>query len=315
MWDFDISASLGAMMRTAPFIILRMVVYFGIALLYVFSTGVGGALGYGFTSFGDGQGAGAFYGALFGFAGASGLLYWAREYLLYLVKAGHIAVLVHVHDGREIPGGKGQIDYAGTVVKQQFAQASILFALDQIIKGILRVLGGLLNVVSMILPIPGLDGIMRIIRAVMRMSLTYVDEVILAHNFRVNSQNPWETSRDALILYAQNYKTMLKNAAWLCVLMWLLTLVIFLVMLGPVFGVMAIFPGDIGFWAFVVTFIFAWAFKAALLEPLAIYALMQVYFRTIEGQEPNQEWEAKLESASDKFRELTEKARGAVSGA
>ena len=78
---------------------------------------------------------------------------------------------------------------------------------------------------------------------------------------------------------------------------------------------MAIFPGDIGFWAFVVTFIFAWAFKAALLEPLAIYALMQVYFRTIEGQEPNQEWEAKLESASDKFRELTEKARGAVSGA
>lgn len=309
MWDFNLSASIGAMIRTAPFIILRMLVYFGIAVLYIVSTGVGGALGYGFTSFGDGEGAGAFYGALFGFAGASGLLYWAREYILYLVKAGHIAVLVHVHDGREIPGGKGQIEYAGSVVKEHFAEASILFALDQLIKGILRALTGILNMFAMIIPIPGLDSLMRIVNAILRMSLTYVDEVILAHNFRVRSENPWETSRQAVILYAQNYKTMVKNAAWLWIMMWLLTLVIFFIMIGPAFALMAIFPGNLGFWAFVTAFIFAWSFKAALLEPLAIYALMQVYFRTVEGQHPDPEWEERLEQASDKFRDLTEKAR------
>lgn len=311
MWDFHLSAALGAMARTAPFIVLRMLVYFGVGLLYVVATGVGGALGYGFTSFGDGEGAGAVYGAMFGFAGASGVLYWAREYLLYLVKAGHIALLVQIHDGDEIPGGRGQIDYAAGVVRRQFAQASVLFALDQLIKGVLRALAGILNTVAMILPIPGLDGLVRIINAVLRQSLTYVDEIILAYNFRVGSDNPWETSRRALILYAQNYVTMVKNAAWLWVLMWALTLVIFVFLLGPVTGLVALFPGDVGFWAFVVAFIFAWSFKAALLEPLAIYALMQVYFETIEGQEPNPEWEQRLEQASDKFRQLTQQARDA----
>lgn len=315
MWDFDLSASFSAMARTAPFIILRMLVYFGIAVLYIVATGVGGALGYGFTSFGDGEGVGALYGALFGFAGASGLLYWAREYILYLVKAGHIAVLVQIHDGQEIPGGRNQIEYATSQVKQQFAQSSILFALDQIIKGILKVLGGILKTFGMIIPIPGLHTLMRIINGVLRMSLTYVDEVIIAHNFRVKSDNPWATSRDAIILYAQNYKTMVKNAAWLWVMMWVITIVIYLVMLGPVFAIIALFPGDIGFWSFVLTFIFAWAFKASLLEPLAIYALMQVYFRTIEGQVPDREWEQRLEQASDKFRDLADKAREKVSGA
>lgn len=315
MWDFDISASLGAMLRTAPFLILRMLVYFGIAVLYILATGVGGALGYGFTSFGDGEGAGAFYGALIGFAGASGLLYWAREYILYLVKAGHIAVLVHVFEGRQIPGGRGQIDYATSVVKEHFAQASILFALDQLVKGILRALSGIINIFAMIIPIPGLDTLVRIVNAILRMSLTYVDEVILAHNFRVRSDNPWETSRQALILYAQNYKTMVKNAAWLWLMMWLLTIIIFLVMIGPAFALMAIFPGNLGFWAFITAFIFAWSFKAALLEPLAIYALMQVYFRTVDGQVPDAEWETRLEHASDKFRELTEKARSRFAGA
>ena len=312
MWDFRLSAALGAMAATAPFIALRLLVYFGVALLYVVATGVGGALGYGFTSFGDGEGAGAVYGAMFGFAGASGVLYWARDYLLYLVKAGHIAVLVHIHDGKEVPGGQGQIGYAAGVVRERFAQASMLFALDQLIKGVLRTLAGILNTAAMILPLPGLDSLVRIINAVLRLSLTYVDEVILAHNLRVASENPWASSRRALILYAQNYATMVKNAAWLWVLMWLLTLAIFAVLLGPVTGLIALFPGDIGIWAFAVAFVFAWSVKAALLEPLAIYALMQVYFETVEGQEPNREWEQRLEQASDKFRELTERARDAL---
>jgi hypothetical protein len=313
MWDFSISATLMAMARTAPFIIVRMLVYFGIAVLYIFATGIGGAFGYGFTSFGDGQGGGAFYGALFGFAGASGLLYWMREYILYLVKAGHIAVLVQVFDGNDLQGGRGQIDYATSIVRQHFAQASVLFALDQIIKGVLRTITGILNTVGMVLPIPGLQGLMRIVSGIMRMSLSYVDEVIIAHNFRVQSDNPWVTSRQALVLYAQNFKILMKNAAWLWVMMWIFTILLFLILLGPVFALIALFPGDIGFWAFIVTFIVAWSFKGALLEPIAVYALMQVYFKTIEGQVPDAEWEQRLEQISDRFRDMSKKAKEYIS--
>ena len=38
-------------------------------------------------------------------------------------------------------------------------------------------------------------------------------------------------------------------------------------------------------------------------------ALIQVYDKITAGQTPNPEWSAKLESISDKFRKLTQKAR------
>jgi hypothetical protein len=41
--------------------------------------------------------------------------------------------------------------------------------------------------------------------------------------------------------------------------------------------------------------------------------MMDVYFKTIEGQTPNPEWDQKLSSASDKFRELSQKAASYVS--
>ena len=66
-------------------------------------------------------------------------MYWIREYILYLVKAGHIAVLVKVHDGQKLPDGRDQINYARGIVKQRFTEASVLFGLDQLIKGVLRV--------------------------------------------------------------------------------------------------------------------------------------------------------------------------------
>ncbi|MGI9289198.1 MAG: hypothetical protein ACR2P1_27765 [Pseudomonadales bacterium] len=314
MWDFSISSAIGAMRRTLPYLVVRMLVYFGIALLYIVATGGGGAIGYGFTSFGDGEGAGSIYGALIGFGGASGFLYWAREYILYLVKAGHIAVLTRLYDGKELADGRNQVDYGISVVKDNFKEASILFGLDQLIKGVLKIVTGTLNTIGRIIPIPGLQNLTGMIGKILEMSLTYVDEIIIAHHFRSGSDNPWESSRNALVLYAQNYGTMAKNAAWLWIFMWLLTFVIFLVLLAPALAIISAFPGDIGFWSFVLAFLVAWSVKAALLEPIAIYALMHVFFKTIEGQQPDPEWEARLDKASDKFREIKEKAAGFVAG-
>lgn len=46
-----------------------------------------------------------------------------------------------------------------------------------------------------------------------------------------------------------------------------------------------------------------------MLEPLAITCMMQVYFKTIADQEPNPEWDARLEQMSRQFRTIKEKAR------
>lgn len=308
MWDFSLSAALGAMMKTMPFIIARIAVYFGIAIAYLIATGAGGAIGYGFTSFGDGDGGGAGIGALIGFAGASGVLYWFRELLLYYLKAGHIAVLVHVHDHDRLPQGRGQIDFAVEEVKGVFRETSVLLVLDQLIKGVIRVITGLTNTLAMLLPIEAVRTLVNIGNAILKMSLTYVDELILAQILRTRTANPWETGRQALVLYAQNYGRMVKNAVWLWLFMTLITVLIFVFLLAPMLAIVSIFPGDGGGWGFVIAFVFAWAFRAALIEPLAIYALMQVYFKTIEGQQPDPEWDARLEAASKKFVELKDRA-------
>jgi hypothetical protein len=154
----------------------------------------------------------------------------------------------------------------------------------------------------------------RFVNTVIRLSLTYVDEIILGYNIRIDSRNPWETARQGVVLYAQNAKTMIKNAIWLSVIMWAVSIAVFVVMIAPAGALLYFMPGQMGGWAFVLAIVFAWALKAALLEPFAIAALMQVYFRTIEGQVPNPDWDRRLADASAKFRALKDRALAALGG-
>ena len=313
MWDFSFSRAIGMVMQTLPFIVLRVIIYAGIALTYVFTVGIGGALGWGFGHVGastDAPASGAFWGGAIGFGLVSGVLYFAREYILYLVKAAHIAVLVELYDGHSVPAGQSQIGYGATFVKTHFAESSVLFGVDQLIKGVLRSLFNTVNFFSAFLPIPALQSLIRLAEAFVRMSLTYVDEIILAYLVRTRTQNPWGTARDGLILFAQNYTHFLKNAAWLSVMMWALTFGLFVVFLAPAAAFMTLVHSSSSIWAFAFAVVFAIAIKKAIMEPIAIAALMQVYFKEIEGQTPNPEWTARLEQASGKFRDLAKKASG-----
>lgn len=312
MWDFSIGRTLGIMAKTWPFIALRLVVYFGITVAYVVATGAGAGVGYGVGHISDSPGSFALWGGIAGFGLVSTVVYWIREYILYVVKAGHIAVMVHLIDGRAIPDGQGQIRYATGVVKARFAEANVLFAVDQLIKGVVRVITGLIGGAAAMLPIPGLQGIANFINSVVRISLTYVDEIILGYNIRTNSSAPFESARQGVVLYAQNGTVMIKNAVWLAVFMWVLAAIVFLFMLAPAAAILYAMPGQLAGWSFVLALVFAWAVKAALIEPFVIAALMQVYFSTIEGQIPNPEWDRKLAGASRHFRELKDKAAASM---
>ncbi|MDG4855667.1 MULTISPECIES: hypothetical protein [unclassified Mesorhizobium] len=317
MWDFSIGRSVSIMMRTWPFIVFRIIVYFGITVAYTTATGTGASVGYGvghISTDPDGPMSFALWGGVVGFGVVSIAVYWIREYILYVLKAGHIAVMVHLIDGQEVPDGQGQIAYAREVVTKRFAEANILFVVDQLVKGAIRAITGLIGGIAAFLPIPGLSGLVSFINTVIRLSLTYVDEIILGYNIRTNSNSPFETARQGVVLYAQNGKLMVKNAVWLAVIMWGVSFVIFLLMLAPAAAILWAMPGQLAGWAFVLAIVFAWAFKAAFIEPFAIASLMQVYFATIEGQVPNPEWDRRLAEASSKFRELRDKALSPFGG-
>lgn len=312
MWDFSISRSLGLMGKTMPFILLRVAIYAGIAAAYVLVTGAGAGIGWGVGAFGDEdfRAGSIFWGGAIGFGLTAAVLYFLREYILYIVKAGHIAVLVELLDGRQIPGGKPQLAYATSVVKQRFGEASVLFAIDQLVKGVLRAVTGLMQGIASILPIPGLQQATGILRAFLNIAVGFVDEVILAHAIRTGSTNPWASARTALVLYGQNYKPMLKNAAWLTLIVYGLSFLVFLLMLAPATALVWLVPGAWSAGGFVFALIFAWAVKAALIEPFAIACMMDVYFRTVEGQTPNPEWDAKLSGLSKQFNAIKDKAAG-----
>ncbi|WP_246673466.1 hypothetical protein [Mesorhizobium sp. B2-4-14] len=317
MWDFNIGRSVSITMRTWPFIVFRMIVYFGITLAYILATGTGASVGYGvghISTDPDGPLSFALWGGVVGFGAVSIAVYWIREYILYVVKAGHIAVMVHLIDGQDVPGGQNQIAYARKVVTQRFAEANILFVVDQLVKGAIRAITGLLGGIAAFLPIPGLSGLVSFINTVIRLSLTYVDEIILGYNIRIDSSSPFETARQGVVLYAQNGKIMVKNAVWLAIIMWGVSFVIFLLMLAPAGAILFLMPGQLAGWAFVLAIVFAWAFKAAFIEPFAIACLMQVYFKTIAGQVPDPAWDARLAEASSKFRDLKDKALSSFGG-
>lgn len=316
MWDFRVGQAFGLMLQTAPFILLRMAIYFGITLAFILVTGTGAGIGWGVGAFGDGdfQGGATFWGGLIGFGLTAGVIFFLREYVLYMVKAAHIAVVVELLEGKQMPEGRSQIEHGQAVIKQRFAEASVLFAIDQVVKGVLRTVTRVARGVAMILPIPGLQQIMGLVRAFLNISVGFIDEVILAYGIRTKAENPWASARTALILYGQNYKPMLKNAAWLTLIVYGLSFLVFLFFLAPAGALALLMPGNMSAFGLVIALLLAWSVKAALLEPLAITCMLQVYFPTIEGQTPNAEWENRLNEMSDKFRKMADKARDWVGG-
>lgn len=316
MADFSLGVSMRLMRKTLPFILFRMAVYFGIAAAYVIVTGTGAGIGWGVGAFGDDdfRGSATLWGGGLGFALTAGVLYFLREYILYMVKAGHIAVMVELLEGRELPDGKGQISYAQKMVKERFGQSSVLFGIDQLVKGVVRAITGLIHGIASFLPIPGLDKLMSVVRAFLRVAVGLIDEVILAQIFRTRSENPWGTARDSVVLYGQNAKPMLINAAWITLISYALAFVVFLVMLAPAAAVVYMMPGPVSAGSFVFAILFAWAAKVALIEPFAIACLLQAFFKVTENQTPKPEWTAKLDGVSKKFGKLTEKAAGWAGG-
>lgn len=316
MWDFSIGRSLILMMQTMPFILLRCAVYFGITLAYILMTGIGSGIGWGIGGLGDEgfQATAAFWGGAIGFGVTAGIMYFLREYILYMVKAAHIAAMVQLLDSKPIPGGKSQIEYAGSVVKSRYAQANVLFVIDQLVKGVITAITGLLQGLGSILPIPGMQQVMGVVRVFLRVSVGLIDEIILAYAIKTESGNPWTSAQTALVLYAQNAPGMLRNAAWLTLLMYGLSLLVFLVLLAPAAALVYFMPGTWSAGSVVFALLFAWSIKAAVIEPFAIACLLQSYFKAIEGQSPDPTWTSRLEGVSSKFGQLKDRAARWTSG-
>jgi hypothetical protein len=305
----NFAAALKILVMTTPYLLLLLGVYLlvgiGIgvclAILVLLSKVFGGAGGLIF---------------LIGLGVIGGLLLLVRNYVIYMIKAGHIAVVTELIRKGKLPDGVNQVEYGRKAASSIFTTVSVLFVVDRLIKGILRALNRTVVRIAEILPIPGLDAAAKIINSIIRFAVTYVDESILSYIFSRPEQEVFESSRKGVILYAQNWKPILKTAVGLALIDLLAFVALVAVLLLP-FAPLALAAKSGGwkfFW-FAMAITLAYCLKLALVRPFSMIAMIITYNKAVEGQVPNPQWEAHLESVSAKFRQLKEKARAAVSGA
>jgi len=292
------------LMRTLPYVLVRVLIYglYGLVAVLYF-------------------GAALLLSKLFGGAGgivmlvALGLFgafyYWSRRYLLYMVKAGHVALLTEMHSGRNPEGQGGQFQYGKELVKNRVKDISILFAVDALVEGVLRAFSRTVVSIADILPLPGLQGLAKAGTAIVDRSLTYVDEAIFSYSILHRDKDLWVAAKEGVILYAQTWKQLLQTAVavWLAAKIFIVLAA--LLLLIPFGMLAAAFPAMN--WAFLLSAIaLAVLAEAALFEPLALATMIVAFQEGVRGQVPHPEWEARLETVSGKFRELKEKAAAAV---
>ncbi|MDX1746792.1 MAG: hypothetical protein R3324_12700, partial [Halobacteriales archaeon] len=147
--------------------------------------------------------------------------YVIGPYLLYLVEAGHVAVLTHLILEGETP--RNQIRFGVTRVEANFASVTVLFVLTLAIQRVLRQLNAIINrIVSSLTE--GLStggrqreagvvrGVVGIVQLALNITIGYVDKAILANIFRSDAENNWRPAKEGVVLYAMNWKPVFGSA-------------------------------------------------------------------------------------------------------
>ncbi|HLU81965.1 MAG TPA: hypothetical protein VKZ43_01070 [Trueperaceae bacterium] len=242
--------------------------------------------------------------------GAFGVVRWAGRYWFHMLRAAHTAVLTEFIVTGKGPE-QGQLAYGKAQVLGRFKDTSILFAVDLLVGGVVKFVVRTFTRIASILPIPGLDGLAKLLERVAVMSTTYVDEAVLSRAYAKREENVWAVARDGVVLYAQAWKPILANAVVLALLSFVEFLVFLLILGLPAAAIAAAVP-SLGLALGIGVLIGAWMLKLAVSDAIALAATLLAYHRATAGLEPDPAWVAKLDSASDKFRELGRKAVEAV---
>jgi len=231
------------------------------------------------------------------------------RYLLHLLACGHVAVLTDLITRGQIGNGsEPQLAYGRRVVTQRFGQVNALFGLNMLVRGILQTFHRTLDWIAELLPVPGLESLANLVNTVLRAATRYLDKVILSYNLARNDQDPWRGAREGIVYYCQNARPILETSIWIIVLEYVLSAVLWLLLLAPAAAITVLLPQAVresaGVATIIIALLLAATLRAAFIKPLFLIMMMVRFHALIEHQPINQEWDARLGSLSDRFRTL-----------
>jgi len=306
-------------MQTLPYVFLRLVAYLLFGLLALVVMGIMAALGIGAVA-AFGQAGGAVFIIFFIALGVLwGLKRLAERYVLYLIKAGHVAVIAELVQKGALPAGVNQVSYGKDKVLKHFASTSVLFGVDALVAGSVRqILRWLVHLGSFLAFLPGAKFVLGFVYRVLRLAGNYIDEAVLSYILLHDDQNVWRAAAHGVVLYAQSWKKILWRAVGVVLIVMTSWLVIFLVSFLALLPLASLagrgkpgLPLFLGFVAFVAAWLIANVARWALVDPFATVAMIVAYNEAVREQTPSYDLYNTLAGVSRKFRELEQKARQA----
>jgi hypothetical protein len=241
-----------------------------------------------------------------------------NHYIGYLLKAGHISVITEAVTTGKIPDN--QVAYGKQMVKERFLTSNIYFVIDKLVShAVKQIQRGVEKVGNMMGAIPGMNAIVSIGKLFISISLGYIDECCLGYTFLKKDQGAFKSAADGVVIFAQNWKKLLKDAAKTTLMVVVLVLVITLVVFALFAGAfrLLVLNGSVGevagkiagIVAFFLGLFVAWAVKKAFIDSYILVSAMTSYMEVAPTTVITFDLYNKLCGISSKFKELFNKGQ------
>lgn len=241
--------------------------------------------------------------------GLGGLYHLAYRYVFYMIKAAHIALISDALANNPLPAGKGQLDYGRQRVQERFTEMNVMFVIDELVTGVLRAFTGTVYRLTAWIPGKTARTLVNFVNGIIILSLSYIDEAVLARSFYTASETPFANARDGVVLYAMAWKPILTNAIALMILSYIPFILAVLIFSAPVGFLLAAINAQLAGWAIIATVALAWLLKVAVGDSFAMAAIIATYHRETAGMTPNPEMVARLDQISQQFGDLSRRAQ------
>ena len=229
------------------------------------------------------------------------------NYAGYLLKAGHIAVIAEACFTGQVPDN--QVAYGKAKVTERFITSNVYFAVDKLVtKAVQQIQSGLGKLTNKLDAIPGMEAITGVAQFFISISLGYIDECCLGWTFYKKEQGAFQSAADGVVIYAQNWKTLLKDAAITMLRVILLTIGIALITFIPIAILFKILKWS-GLAAFVLALLIAWVIKFAVMDSYIMIQMMASYMQVAPATTITFDLYAGLSKLSSSFQELFQKGQ------
>jgi hypothetical protein len=241
----------------------------------------------------------------------------AYRYVFYMIKAAHVAVLAEMltNENLQLPAGRGQLDWGKARVQERFGEVNAMFVVDELVQGVVRAFTRTVYSVASWLPGDTLRTLVGVVNRVITYATNYIDEVVLARSFWEEGSNVWENARDGVVLYAMSWKPILTAAVALMLISFIPGIVTFVVFALHVGLLLSLISETLAGWTLIFLLMLSWLVKVAIGDAFAVAAIIATYHRETAGKTPDPAMAARLDSVSDKFKDLKNRAQEAMTPA